>query len=135
VRLFQPHADPALLFTESSSIEVVDDSSKINIAPPDFKKNPHVCLLSPTPSKSDGSQLDHHIRIKRCTPICQRRQEVSQAKGETPAGKGGAGGRVPLGETSRTTFAPRSGWSVDAVALREAFIDKHIQICLVSQVV
>jgi len=37
----QPHADPALLFTESSSIEVVDDSSKINIAPPDFKKNPH----------------------------------------------------------------------------------------------
>jgi len=36
----QPKADPALLFTDTSPVGVVDDSIKVNIAPTDFKSHP-----------------------------------------------------------------------------------------------
>jgi len=37
----QPHPDPALLNTRRESHDLVDDTSKVNMAPNDFKSNPH----------------------------------------------------------------------------------------------
>jgi len=44
----QPKPDQGLLVTESSSTVLVDDSSKVNMAPSDFKSNPHT-TTSDTP--------------------------------------------------------------------------------------
>jgi hypothetical protein len=38
----QPHPDKNLLNTEQPEDHLVDDTLKVNMAPSDFKQNPHV---------------------------------------------------------------------------------------------
>jgi len=67
----QPQPDPALLNRQSPTTDIVDETAKVNVAPPDFKRNPHTITsetsVAPqySPTSTDSSEHSRKGKIKK----------------------------------------------------------------------